>query len=413
MKSLKIALVCDWFLPRVGGIEINMKDLAQNLMARGHEVHVITALPGSEQVEGIRVHRLDVPVIPGVKLCYGKIVIRELKRLFAEEKFDLVHGHYLLSTLAHMSFYVARRMKIPTVFTHHSINGPLHNRVAFFLLPYLASIIGTVLFKEWVTERSITPDQVTAVSNAVAADLRQIYRDSDVKILPNGIDPITWHQPKKVHDKFNITSVMRLCKSKHPMKLIQAIARINKQVKPEQRPNFNIIGDGSQRRKMARKIEQLGLEDQVKLWGYRPREEIPSHLTQADLFVLPSTREGFGLAVLEARTAGVPVVAMNHGGVSDIIENGVDGFLTDTYKEFTDKIIEYIRNEELRERFKQNAERPLPHLMWDDVIARHLYIYQQAIANYPERSIQAKEAYAKESHAKETNEGLSDRRSRT
>ena len=151
---------------------------------------------------------------------------------------------------------------------------------------------------------------------------------------------------------------------------------------------------------MERMIKRHGLGGQVNLWGLRRREEIPAYLTQTDLFVLPSTREGFGLAVLEARTAGVPVVAMNHGGVSDIIQNGVDGFLTNNYTDFADKITEFICNEKVRDRLKRNAETVPAHLMWYAVIARHLEICRQAIAKYPERVIQIEE----------TNEGLLDRR---
>lgn len=383
MRPLKIALVCDWFLPRIGGIEINMKDLALNLKRRGHEVHVITALPGPKWVDGIRVHRLKVPVIPHIKLCYGRRSLKALRTVLETEKYDLIHGHYLLSILTHISFYLGRQLRIPTVFTHHSINGPLHNRVALFLLPYIGTAIGTLLFQKFMRARDFRPDEITGVSEAVAIDLRKAYRTENVGILPNGIDPDLWRLDKSPHQKMTITSVMRLCKSKHPTRLISAIPQINDRLPLEMRPLFHVIGEGGERRHMVKQIEKLGLQSQVKLFGYKPRAEIPMYLAKSDLFVLPSTREGFGLAVLEARSAGLPVIAMNHGGVNEIIQNGVDGFLTNSYDEFAEKIAAFIKDEHLRNRLTIQAGRPLNKLTWNDVILRHLTIYQRAIAKHP------------------------------
>jgi len=218
LKSYKIALICDWFLPKIGVIEINMRDLARNLSARGHDVEVINAYFGPGIVDGVKVHRLKVPVIPGVGLVYGRSIERKLGKILLQGHFDVVHGHYLLSTLAHAGFYLCRKLNIPTVFTHHSVTAVLHNRPALLALPWLASFFGAVLFLKPVRHRSFSPAVVTAVSRAVAADMGIVFRRKQIPVLANGIDPKEWRCEKIPDREFHIASVMRLYSSKHPLR---------------------------------------------------------------------------------------------------------------------------------------------------------------------------------------------------
>jgi glycogen synthase len=378
-RPYKIALVCDWFLPRMGGIELNMRDLALHLKARGHDVHVVTALPGPEVIDGIRVHRLPVRMLPFVDLCYGKKTVSSLEELFRKEKYDVVHGHYLLSALAHMGFYVARRQGIPTVFTHHSVSRFYPKRLILSLAPYIGSLGASIFMRTPLRARSIRPDVITAVSHAVAEDTKRVYRTDDVPLLPNGIDPGWWHYPKSPAPHFQIVSVMRLNKPKYPRELIRAIPKINALLPEGMRPIFKIIGDGPQRTKMEEDVLRLGLVGQVEFLGFRPREEIRLHFAESHLFVLPSLREGFGIAVLEARTAGVPAVAMNHGGIGDILEDGRDGYLTNTYDEFVDRIVRLVKDERLLADMQREASRPLHRFSWDAIIDRHLDVYRLAM----------------------------------
>jgi len=384
MKRLKIALVCDWFLPRIGGIEHNMRDLAKNLIAQGHEVHVITACPGPDVVEGIRVHRLDVRTLPLIQICYGPSTLTKLKKVLLAEKFDLLHTHYLLSTLSHSAIHLAHQLKIPTVFTHHSINGPLHHPLILKSLPFVGWLLGVLFFRMHYRGRLQRPNVISAVSRAVAEDLAYVYDTDDIEILPNGIDPQKWRVPHLPTERFTLTCVMRLCKSKQPLKLIQAMARIKEQLGPQELPFLEIIGDGSQRHKMVQLIERFGLQKHIRLMGRCSRNEIKTAFSRSQLFVMPSTREGFGIAVLEARTAGLPVVAMNHGGVGDIITDGEDGFLMNSYEDFADKIAQIIRDRQLHQRITAQAREPLVRLSWDNVISRHLKVYQQALAQFPQ-----------------------------
>src|SRR5258706_12940230 len=112
----KIALLADWYLPRLGGLELHLRDLAERLRRRGHEVHVITSTPGPQQWEGVPVHRLDVARAPRYGFACTPSVLWRLKDVLERECFDLVHAHgSIVGPTAFGGAYVAQRLGVPTV----------------------------------------------------------------------------------------------------------------------------------------------------------------------------------------------------------------------------------------------------------------------------------------------------------
>lgn len=384
---LKIALICDWYLPRVGGIEIQMHGLARSLIACGHDVRVITSCPGPDLIDGVRVYRLKVPLIPGVKLSYGPVTERRLRELLEREHVDVIHGHYLLSSLTHLGIYLGRQLDIPTVFTHHSLNAEFHNRPLLIAVPLMLSFFGLVLFHRFLRHASFYPSVVTAVSNAVAADMSIVFRNKKIPVLPNGINTEKWRCEKVRHGRFNIMSVMRLARSKDPMTLIRAIPEINSRLPEDLRPVYTIIGDGPERKRIQREITRLHIADQVLLAGLRTHKEIKRQFAITDLFLLPSRQEGFGIAALEALSAGIPVVGMNRGGLMDIVEQGRNGFLADSFEEFVEYSVELIVDRDKRRRMSRTAGEMAEMFSWEEVVFRHVETYEQAIRNHRLNSI--------------------------
>jgi len=103
-------------------------------------------------------------------------------------------------------------------------------------------------------------------------------------------------------------------------------------------------------------------------------------LSQSSIFVLPTVQEAFGMAVLEARCVGLPVVAMNHGGIGDILESGEGGFLTRTFDEFADRIAELVPDPSLRARVAGTGVATLTRFGWDVVTEQYLDVYRRAMA---------------------------------
>jgi glycosyltransferase involved in cell wall biosynthesis len=368
----KIAIVSDWYLPRIGGLELHLRDLARELNARGHEAHVITATPGEREDElhyrGIKVHRLDVPLMPGLDTIRSRGALAPLERLLARERYDIVHSHTALSPLSIGGAYLAKKLGIPSVMTEHSVL----RGAGLQLLSTLHRIWG---WADW-------PNVLTAVSHYVARDMRDVSGRKDVYVLPNGINPRDWtpHNPPAAGEVVppRVTTVMRFTKRKRPQEVIRAIPKVHAQLPPELRPRFTLIGDGPERQNVEREIARLGVGDWVELTGYRARHEIREILARSSLFILPTSKEALSIATLEARCCGLPVVAMNHGGVGDLITHGREGFLANTSGEFVDYIACAMADADLRQRMAAATRRSLNWFAWDSVIAQHMDVYRLA-----------------------------------
>src|SRR5690349_11301691 len=120
---MKIALVSDWYFPHIGGVEVQMRDLAHELIRRGHDVRIITTTRGPVLLDGLRIDRLEVPIIRRWGIAFDRTALAPLEALFRRERFDVIHAHGVWSPLAIMATWVARRLGIPSVLTNHSVLG--------------------------------------------------------------------------------------------------------------------------------------------------------------------------------------------------------------------------------------------------------------------------------------------------
>jgi glycosyltransferase involved in cell wall biosynthesis len=362
---MKIALTCDWYSPRIGGLEMQMKDLARELAARGHDVDVIASTPGPELVDGIRVHRVAGSRLPKIRMVWTRTTLRHLERLLVDGRYDLVHAHTAFSSLAQMSCYLAKKHGIPSVLTEHSVMKGLG-----------AAILGVA---DRLTPWTTWPDVLTAVSTYVARELERVS-GREALVLPNGVTPDEWELgPAQGDDeRVRITSVMRLFKRKRPVDIVRAIPRVHALVPAARRPLFTLVGDGPERKHVEREAQRLGVSEHLELCGWQPRAEVKKVLARSSLFILPTSKEALSIATLEALSAGVPAVAMAHGGVGDIIQNGREGFLARDDAEFIGYIARLCRDGELRRQLQGNARTSAARFSWPAVIDRHLEIYRLA-----------------------------------
>ncbi len=376
-KKLKIALVCDHFLPRIGGVELHVRDLGLALRAAGHEAQVITPLPGESDIQGLKVHRVPSTLIPMAKSVWNPRVLYQLERILLQEKFDIIHAHCsVYSPLAYGSIYLGNKLKIASTLTCHSLFQTTAK--TFRLLNKIFN------WHDW-------PFVMTAVSTATAEGAARAAPHRIVTLLPNGVHTRDWEITPSRQEGLKITSVLRLNRKKRPQELIKAIPSILQRLPQNLPPHFTLIGKGPWRWRVEGLIRRLKLQNHVQLTGYLPRREIRKIFSHTDLFVLPTMKEAFGIAVLEARCAGLPVVAMNHGGTKDIIEHGHNGFLANNRKEFIDYVVRLCSNPSLRKSMAQNTGRGLEKFNWDQIIEEHLQIYQLAAQKIRQGEIRWKE----------------------
>ena len=174
----RVAIVSDWFLPRRGGLELQMAELARSLRARGHEVEVVTTWPGPAEIDGVTVRRLGGFRIPYVGILASLEPFRELARLVGSRRYDTVHVHAgIIAPFAYGAAWLCARLGVPTVVTFHSVYDYL--RPGLQLLSFLG-------------KASDLPVLWTAVSKRAASDVEHALATTGITILPNAIDVGSW-----------------------------------------------------------------------------------------------------------------------------------------------------------------------------------------------------------------------------
>ncbi|HSQ30252.1 MAG TPA: glycosyltransferase family 4 protein [Gemmatimonadaceae bacterium] len=364
---MKVALVCDWYLPRIGGIELHLQDLARELSNHGHDVVVITSTPGAGELGGVRVRRLDAPRLPPFGLLFTASGFRAVADAIAAERPDVVHAHVsIVSPTAFAGARAAHRQRLASVVTFHSMIPSTRT---------LARGIGVLLGAASWTAR------YTAVSECVADAVRPFAPLQSFVVLPNAIDVSAWRpdHAREPGDELRLLSVMRLNGKKRPLALIAMMRRLARSL-PGVRIRLRIAGSGPQRAIVTRAIARAQLRDRVELLGQCSRDRIRELLAESDVFVSPAVRESFGIAALEARAAGLPVIAMSNSGVAEFIEHDREGLLARNDRELAAHVASLARDpERLRAISNHNSLNP-PAFDWATVVDRHVAIYCEAMA---------------------------------
>lgn len=367
VEPVKIALVCDWYHPRIGGIELHLQDLAARLVSAGHDVVVITPTPGAASVDGIRVHRIGAPLAPLFGFLTTPRGVRLVGQVLASERVDVAHCHVsIVSPAAVGGAMQAERRGIPAVVTFHSV-VPRTDLLARAVNAALGSGDWRVKF--------------TAVSQRVAREVQPAAGAQRVTVLHNGTDAGLWRvvPVARPSGQVELVSVMRLNAKKRPYVLVN-LMRALRERPASASVRLRIVGDGPLRASLERAVARHRLRDHVHLLGSRSRSEIRGIFAESDVFVLPTVRESFGLAAVEARCAGLAVVAMRASGVSELMEHGREGLLAASDMELADHVKSLIDRPDLRSAIMLHNRSTAPACDWSRVLAAHLSAYREAIA---------------------------------
>ena len=357
----------DCYLPRLGGIEVQVADLVRMQREAGHEVEVATATRG-EPLPGV--HRIvarmpfELPVHP-----FG---VGHLTRLMKARRPDVVHVHAgAVSPFAWMGVRAAVRLGLPVVVTVHSMWDPITKGV----------YTGLRLLTEWHRWGLV----VTTVSSAATRQIRAVAgRRTPVVVVHNGLDLSGWvrTEHREHGDEVHVVAVGRLAPRKKPVELLRMLRAARAKVPAKVPMRATIIGEGPARAQMERYLSRNGMADWVSMPGRRSREEIAEVLGSADIFVAPAPLESFGIAALEARAAGLPVVARSGSGVADFVRDGQEGLLGGTAEELADAVATLAGDPELRSRIAAyNREHPPTVGSWPDVLEGFDRCYAQVRAN--------------------------------
>lgn len=344
----RIAHVTDVFLPRLGGIETHVDDLIRHQRAAGLDADVLTPTDGNGD---------DPAWVRRIPLAEARKVITE---------YDAVHVH--VSMLSVYGISVARAAMaagVPTLMTVHSMWAGTS---------MIIRLAAMAALRRW-------PVAWSAVSGVAAEVFRRSLPGAPVAVLPNAVDVGDWRPRVLEHvpetDTVTLVSVMRLMPRKRPLQLVRMFADVRAMV-PHRDVRLVIVGDGPLRGRLERFIRKQGLQDVVELAGRIPRSQVRDRLQAASIFVSPAPKESFGIAALEARCAGLPVVASRRSGVREFVRDRVDGMLVDGDTEMAIALAELVVDDELRNRIAGHNHRVAPRFDWSDALDRTVELYKVA-----------------------------------
>jgi glycosyltransferase involved in cell wall biosynthesis len=361
---MRIVHVTDCYLPRLGGIETQVADLVRHQSAAGHDVHVLTRTADSADTSS-HVHRIRAGWFRETILGSARTV-----HTVAELRPDVVHCHNsALSPLAVAVAGAASDLGIPTAMTVHSLLpavGPL--------MPLSGSLLGM----------RGTCIAFSAVSEVAATLVRRVLGSKGhVDVLPNAVDVGWWRDasgsPRTTGSgEVRVVTVGRLAIRKRPLALVTMMARVRDLVSTDIPLRLIVVGDGPQRARVQRRVRDLGMRDWVDLPGQLTRSEIRELLAAADIYAAPAVLESFGIAALEARSVGLPVVAKAHGGVGEFVTDGTEGVLTTTDGDMARALARLIESPTLRATMRAHNCAVAPAFGWGDALARTDELYARA-----------------------------------
>ena len=358
---MRVVLASDWWPPRLGGIESQMADLAGVLASRGHQVHVLTTTDHSLAIPGVTVERVALPKV-GHLAAPDPRRLRDIANRLEHLAPDVMHAHGMFSSFALGATVAAHRAGVPSVFTVHSL-----------LRPWPVFVGGSALLRMFANRA----DVLTGVSAATVGDVARASGREAVRV-PNGVHLADWRVVRQPATGVRIVAVTRLVPKKWPIDLVYALREAVTRLKGAD-VTLTIAGDGPEQPKLERLAISLGVANRLQLLGRCSRDQVQSLLSTASLLAHPVRLEAFGLAILEARAAGVPVVAMAAGGVPDLVEHRRHGLLAGTRQAFHAAVAELSADEHLRRACADNAARGLDAFDWPNVVTQHEATYARAI----------------------------------
>jgi len=316
---MKIGITC---YPTYGGSGVVATELGIELAARGHEIHFISyAMPIrlSEAHERIYFHEVEVTSYPLFDHPpYTLALATRMYEVAEEASLDLLHVHYAIphSVSALLARMMSQRKRLPFITTLHGTDITLVGNDRSYLP---------------ITRFSIEEsDGVTAISNYLRD---RTIRDFDIKrpieVIPNFVNCDLYmrctNQSARERWAKNGEPILMHLSNFRPVKRITDVVEIFAQVRAKIPAKLIMIGDGPDRGSAEFLVRKKGLSKDVFFLGKQDR--VQEKLGLADLFLLPSEEESFGLAALEAMACEVPVVATNVGGLPEVVTHGVDGYL--------------------------------------------------------------------------------------
>lgn len=380
---MHIAFFTNYYHPVVNGVVRSVASFRENLMKQGHNVFIFAQSdPNYKDTEPF-IFRYPSLSLPLGEITTAIPVSPFVDQLLPMLKLDVIHTHHPI-LLGQTAARKAAELDLPLVFTFHTQYWEYTHYVPFpqeAVQDFLKNAV-----HRWLVEFMQKCQHIIIPSESMREILVRDYGLHDrYSVIPTGTDlePFLNADGKALRaekgwqNETVLISVGRLAPEKNWDTLIRAFAKAC-----EKHPDIRLvlIGDGAARQSLETLSSELGIADRVTFTGAVPFEDIPRYLKAADLFAFASVTETQGLVTIEAMAAGLPVVAVEGPGTSDIIEHGKQGFLVKNDPDALAKGINKLLSDSQRiQRFSKNALKKAKTFDVNELGKQILSVYEQAI----------------------------------
>jgi glycosyltransferase involved in cell wall biosynthesis len=393
-----------WEYPpfKVGGLAAHVYDISKMLVKKGFEIHVVTcSFPGAEDyelIDGVHVHRFDAYEIPAPDFLQWDLnmnLLMEKKAIEIIEKYkiDILHAHDWL--VANAAIGLKHLYRKPLVATIHSLERGRRSGLFNNGQNMIDQIENLLIQEAW---HNIVCSQYMQSLCHFSFD----FPYDKMTIIPNGVRykefsiDLTKEEKAKHHKKYAneneniIAYIGRLVPEKGVNILLGAVRFVL-----EKRPNtkFVVAGEGWHRNELENISRDLGISEKVLFTGYLPDEDFLAYFNVAEVLVVPSTYEPFGIVALEGMATKTPIIVSDVGGLSEIVDHRWTGMKVpaDNSSVLADTIVELLENQSLSKNIVKNALEKLVHVYdWSIIADQTIKVYDQVFKEWSEHDWKSK-----------------------
>lgn len=370
---MKIGITCH---PTHGGSGVIASELALALAERGHELHIVsyaTPFRLRSYYENVFIHEVEVSSYPLFRYPpYALALAAKLVEVAKDYDLQLIHAHYAVphATSAYLAKQMLRCRRLKTITTLHGTD--------ITLVGLEKSYFEVIKFN---IEES---DAVTAVSRYLEQRTRQEFDiGREIRVIPNFVDTGRFRRDegKCVRERFAAPGEKILLHTSNfrEVKRVPDVVRVFARVRQSLPARLLLIGDGPERLPAQQLARELGVSREVTFLG--ELDYIEGIMNCADLFLLPSEQESFGLSALEALACGVPVIASDAGGLPEVLVDGQTGYLLPVgdVQAMAERAVELLTDPELFGRMREQCRQRALEFHREKIVPQYEALYRELV----------------------------------
>lgn len=353
---MRIAIFTDTFYPQIDGIVTSTISLAKELANRGHQIFIFAPKPrvisefSHPGVKVIRIRGIPAPFYPGFKIT-TPIDFRAINYL-RKNKIQLIHIQ-TPSTIGASGIIASKLLRLPLVGTYHTLVAHPEYRKHMILSHPAWENLSWAYARAYYNKCNL----ITCPSETIKKELLKYKFKENIKVISNGIDLSKFKELKEVKKiKNSLLFVGRIAHEKNVFYLLDCFKLVLEKM-PDAK--LIVVGDGPQMPDFKKRVKELKLEKKVIIKGSVKHDVLIKSglIRQCNIFVTASVTENQPITILEAQANGTPCIAVDGGGMKDLVKNSYNGYLIEDGKKqlFADRVVSLLSNEKLLKSMSKKA----------------------------------------------------------